>query len=770
MSLPDLKGRVVITNAGSSVLTQVRRDMDAVANASRRIDTSFGQRISNAYKSATASADHFHRSTLGYGAAAAAAGLGLRGLIDSAKEFNAAIWGANAAFLGSDTDARGQQFENDAERLKAAREQAVALREAAKELSRQFGLMPETFAKAGEEAAKMGVSFAKAKGIMLASGLVQMSDREAKSNDIAKALGTYGIIYGSPDDDAGYNQLAIQRASMLALAGAKTRTSASKIEEGLRNYMGIHGAFGGSFEDAVAMVATGSQLGQLEKETGTALKSMISRFLNMPALGRSALAAAGIDLRQFMDFSGADPMRAANQIVQLFPQRLNKGARGSIVQFLEKARGDGSINDPQIINRVVQHLEKLGMKFAGAEDREAASNKIAAIMHSIGGKFDPIGAFAAIAEAVESGKAGAGIWSAVGEPKRIHQNVALMKAIKDIKRLREELKQDLGRYLGLVAQGFSESEAGRIVRLEASLRRLQLALVNSEVIQSFVQGLADIAEAVEKLDPVWASWVGGLAAGLATLTAVGLAVGVIGRGLSAIARVWPAVKAITGIGTMAAGAAALGAGGSAVAARVLGRAGLGAGIVGAPILGPGAAAAAGVAGIAAGRMTMMGGLRAIALGAGRFFVPGLGIVMLGMTAYGAYQGYQETGTVGGAVRGALGLGNAKADTVPKSDLDAAGVSRLRRQSRAPGMPAEPGSEASAAEQQVQSSMDRIRATVQSVDLTMEGQRIMQTLAAGMRIGAGEVDAVMGATMGRVRAQAGMVKLNTGANVGAAAGP
>lgn len=533
----DLRGRVTIVDGASGTLGAIQRRLTAVGNMTGRAGRHVNTVLGGSARGAPAGGLGFGMTAFGFGA-----------LIGATKEWNDAIWGINAAFLASDEAMSRFKSGDRVGALDLAKKQTGAMRAEAMRLSREMQLLPEVFAKAGMEAAKMGLDFEKSKAVMRAAGAVSMSDRDADASDMAKALGTYGILYGQEEDRQKYAQQVYERASALAYGGAVTRTSASAIEEGARNFMGIHGAFGGQFEDLIALIASGSQAAQFEKVTGTSLKQLQARFLRMPATGYAALAGAGIDLKNFMDFGAVDPMRATNNIIQSFPQQLGKGARGKLHQFLEKAQRDGRLQDPAIVSETMAHLERSGLKFAGDEDRDAAYAKLSAIMSGVGGKFDIIGLFAEVSKAVKEGRAGPGIFAQIGDPRRIHEYLAQMRLFEDMLKLREAIKNDDGHYLRAVELGFKDSEAGKVANLLAALQRLQVALMTNDGFQMFVGGLASILEWLTKLPPELVAtglglvgvraafsglaWVfGGFAAGAARL--IGVFAG--GGGLGALA-------------------------------------------------------------------------------------------------------------------------------------------------------------------------------------------------------------------------------------------
>ena len=786
--------------------------VDQVSGPARKIATEL-RALKDVAKSAPLAAmraetDRMRRS---FGTAATSAGgmvasaWGMGALIQPTREFNESIWGMQAAFLGSATAA-----ETNAEVSARARKETDRMRSSALALSKAYGVMPETFAKAGEEAAKMGLNVSKSNAIMKSSGLVQMSDREAQGNVIAKALGTYGILYGAPDDDEGYAQTANNRASMLALAGAKTRTSASKIEEGSRNYMGLASSFGGRFEDMIAMIAMGTNTGMLEKEAGTALKSFQGRFLKLDTPARAGMAASGINMTDFADFGEVSPIRAANQLVQMFPQQMNKGARGKIVKFLEKAQatidpttGKSELADVSIINKLTQMMEKeAGLKFSGAEDRDIAANKIATAMTNVGGKFDMIGALEAMASAIEEGRAGPAIAGVVGEQKRIHQTLSFVKAIREIKKLRDELVADKGRYLQQIGEDYGTSDAGKIVSLEASMRRFNLSLLRSDGVQAMLRGLADMAEWFEKLPSATSNAIGGMLAFALVAAPVGFAMTGIAAGLMVVYRaarmvLIPIMALVARLGALRGLSKTLGLGGAAAGAG-LGAGGVAAGVAGAGAAGlaakklfsltnrtPGGAAAGAassrmVAGMGAGGqmiagMSAAGGAAAIGAAAaaakpstgavlGKLAVKAASrlmiVSMLAMTAKDAYDGYQKDGIRGAVLNAAtLGMYSGDENAAPaggSASPTAVGSPGYAGAGTA-GSAGAAGTDGQTIVVSMRSAMDQVRSIAASAAAEMNalGLQAAENFAAGIRAGqpaiAGAASESFGAAMrGSVR--------------------
>jgi hypothetical protein len=731
-----LRGRVIITDGATPTLKKIEHALASLGRMTGRQ----GGLLSGSARGTPAGA-------LGFGMTA----FGFTALIGATRQWNDALWGANAALLANkeiqDKVAAGDM----PGAINLAKVQTGEMANEAMRLSREMKLLPELFAKAGMEATKMGLSYQESQAIMRAAGAVFMSDKDADPSDIAKALGTYGLLYGKESDPDAYAKQVYDRASQLSLAGAKTRTSASAIEGGARNYMGIHGAFGGRFEDLIALIAMGSQAGQFEKETGTSLKSLQARFLRMPASGYAAMAGSGIDIRNFMDFGAVDPTRATNAIIQSFPQQLGKGARGSLLKFLEKAQRDGRLGNPEIIAETMAHLEKNGLEFAGDEDRDAAFNKLGALMSGVGGKFDPIGLLSEVSKAVEEGRASPGILGIIGEGKRVHQYAALLKLFPEMLKLRDELLADDGNYLKSVEAAFPDSQAGRVEALGAAFQRLQVAIMSNEGLLTFVTGLERVFEWASKLPPeLTALALGAVAAraafgGLAWVFggAVSAAIGIVGG----FARIRGALAMFSGFGAAAAAGAPLLAFLSKLATAA-------------------STAAKGVG--AVGKLAGLGGLGAIWGGAkalgrmGLRFIPGVGLVLAGVgagwAAWDAYSRGEDTGEIlKHGTLGALGLdvGDAEAEGAPAGDwrsgaryqpddgpskFDAENLSRI-------------AAEAEAAGQRIRSAL--------AIDLSAEGRRAMETFAAGITAGGAAAVAAAEGVAARVKAAGAGVRLNTG---------
>lgn len=724
----DLRGRVTIIDGATPTLRKIQNALGSLGKMSGRGSGLLGGSARGAPVGA-----------LGFGAAA----FGFSALIGATKEWNDAIWGANAALLANE-DVQARVASGDMPgAIRLASQQTKEFSDEAMRLSRELKLLPELFAKAGMEATKMGLDYQQSQAVMRAAGAVFMSDQEADPSDIAKALGTYGLIYGQETGSEAYSKQVYERASVLSLAGAKTRTSASAIEAGARNFMGMHGAFGGRFEDLIALIATGSQAGQFEKATGTSLKTLQARFLRMPTSGYAAMAGAGIDISKFMDFGAVDPMRATNAIIQSFPQQLGKGARGNVLKFLEKAQREGRLGNPEIISETMAELERNGLEFAGAEDRDAAFNKLSALMSGVGGKFDIIGLFAEVSKAVQEGRASPGLLGIIGEGKRTHEYAALLKLFPDLLRLRDELVADDGKYLNTIEKAFPESSAGRIAAMAAAFQRLQISIMSNEGLFNFISGLERVFDWASKLPPELTT----LALGaVAARAALGGLVWLLGGAVGAAIRFAGALGGLRGAASVFAGLSAAAASG----APLLGFLGRLAGLTGDAVKG-------------LGRLGRLGarlgawGTAKVAARAGLRFIPGLGwVIAAGGAAYGAYRAWERGDSTEGIAKGAA-LGAIGVDGIDEEEPEEDSASRKGDE------PVDSATLTQAAAE-AESAATRIKAAL-SLDLTEQGLRMGETLAQGILQSIPSAVSAASSLAARARAAASApVQLNTGPNM------
>lgn len=767
-SIGDLKGRVVITNASAGVLGKVRADMDAIANASRRLNTNFSQYISNLQKSAQHNLNRLRQNTSQHAAAAGAAGLGFKGLIDQTKGFNESKFGYGFATL---TDyMKDGRLEMDAWRQNMDR---VANEVRAK--AKDFGLLPEIVMQAREEVEKLGFKGKDAASLWEAAlGLHMSEPTKLASGQASQFLGAVyrafenerkamAVRMGKSADDPEFVAAYMKSlAAKAAVAGAESALGPADVIEGMRQYAPQWASLGISYDFALAALAHGANYGFRAPELGTAYKSMANRAIRPTAEGMRWYNRLGIDRSKYMEMDVADPKRATNQMNGLLGNALGRKHKGAVERMLIEAQRAGTTTSPEFRGRLASDLERrLGKGFAGRREQieQAITDTVLAPKKFKDGGFDGL-----IRDIIKSG-AGPAALATMFEGKHIARNDPMFKFYEKMYSLFEKIQKVDGSVMDAVTAGRKGSEAGKTDAMAGSWQNLMIQLEQAG-------GLVDmVKDAFTRLNQALATLpkeaLTGITAGGMGIGAIGAAALLVG-GLPALWKMGKFAGRMTGI-PWALGS--VGAAGSAVAGSVLGRMGYlpRHGIVGAPI-GVGAGAGGAWMGqvAAARQLSLLGKARVIALGAGRFLIPGLGVVSAAAMGWGAYEGYKATGTVGGAVRGALGLGQANAAPAAPSGVADNKLSRQRTNVPrvSPESLVQPQAEASP-DEQIRMMTDRMRATLQAVDFTAEGQRIVGTIAAGIRAGAADVDAALGEVTSRMRQQMNAVRLNTGPAIGAA---
>jgi DNA-binding ferritin-like protein (Dps family) len=774
-SIGDLKGRVVITGS-TGVLQKVRADMDAIANASRRMNTSFSQYAGNLYKSSSNYLNNLNRHTAQQAAVAAGAGLSIKGLIDQTKDFNESKFGYGFARITDFMkDGKLQSEQWRAEMNRVAKE--------AQSSAKVLGSTPSIAMKAREDVEKLGFKGNESESIFgAAMGLHLSEPRALAAGEAAKYMGAVYRAYQQQREELAAklgvdaNDPEFQRnyirglAAKAAVAGSESALGPSDVVEGMRQYAPQWAAMGIPYEMALAALAHGSNYGFRAPELGTAFKSMVTKVVNPTAAGLNTLNLLGLDRQKYFSAGAADPGKATNQLNTLLSGALYTGKGGqnnkkTIRQMMDTAYKDGSTTSPEFQQALTQEVMRMLPKgFEGriAEVQQAVSNSTVTANGNVK-MFDMI------RDLKEKG-ATTGQIATMFEGRHVARYTPLFKFYEQMIALSEKIKSTEAPVLDAVVGGRKESEAGKTDQVKGSWESLLINLEQAGgLVDKFKDAIIGLNGALSGLPKEALT---GVTAGALALGGIGTAA-VLAGGLPLAAR-WAKFGArATGI-PMAVGAAAGAVGG--VAGWALGRTGVlpRNGIVGAPI-GLGAAGGGAWAGAAANvvgrRMTLMGGMKAVALGAGRFLIPGLGIVSAAAMGYGAYEGYRATGTVGGALRGALGFGDANAapaaGSTPSIAPSSLGQTRLMGQRPQQGPQADAGQQAGGSpDEQVAAMVSRMRATLASVDFTAEGQRMMDSLAAGIRAGAANAEAAIAETASRLRSQINAVKLNTGPAIGA----
>jgi len=652
---------------------------------------------------------------------ATAAGFGLWGFINATREFNEAKFGYGMAQI--------PEYLKDGEfNAKGLKLEMEAAAKAARQVGRELGTFSERAMVALAETTKLGFKDNEAESIWLSALGLSMADSELASGEAAKFLGTLFRAYekqrdalakeigADPADKAFVDAWVRGMAAKAAVAAAESSLGPADLVQGLRQYAPQWAQLGMAPEFAMAMLAHGANFGFRAPELGTAFKSMANRLVKPTAEGLRWLNALGIDRTKFMNVDAADPDRATNQLNSLLGGSLGKNQKRAVRQMLDAAQRAGTTGTPEFQEELTQRIaEMLGRRTEQdiAEIQQAVANATL----SSGGQVDVDGLIRAL---IAKG-AGPAALMAIFEGRHYARNTPIFEFYDKMYALYEKLLGVDARTLDAIIETRKDSEAGTADALAGAFKDLLLALQETGVIEGVKNGLIAITDALRALPPQ-------LVKNTAELFVLGSAITVLGGGLVFAARaarmLYTATIAFGRFFGIGAALRSMARGLSAVVGALLGRAGFGHDVVGSPILTSAKARAAGAgAGGVAGRMLRLG--KAIALGAGRFFIPGLGVVMTAYGGYEAYKAYQRSGSLFDAVMAFVGLGGADAAEAEKGGDASAAAGAAQAETAG-------GAQTIAAD--VRSAMAEVQSILASVDLTAEGRRIIESLANGMRAG------------------------------------
>lgn len=819
--------------------------------------------LSREFQQLTAATQRFNATV------AAPLGLGLAGIITTTQEFEKALVGVQVAGIADNLEKGVVDFEK-------LRKEAEATKEAALALSEALRLSPDGLLRAGEAAAKMGLAADKLQILMKMAGSVNIQDSSLSPSGAAEFLGSMGILFKAGKEGfegrAGpgdYNADITKITNQLLGVASMTRTGAGPLQQGLRQFAPLYASFGESFAATSALIGAMVQAGQLDVESGTALKSLGVRLLRPTAQGREAMLKAGIDRGQFMDLSAVSAGQAFNSLIRLTDVRLTPDQRAKLkAKLVEGEAGKKFMDDMW-----QQEFLQLYNDFTEAKTAEAKEANLDRVMMSImtgGGRIKMMEFIKMLGEKMASGELTDAQMAMIGEGRHLSKYKALFQMLPFMQELYDKVKGINSEFSDAGDKLWFESSAGRWQGALAAFQRAFIRLRESEGVARFIESMARLADAIAKADPRVVDALGKSIVGLAAISVGSMALSGVA---SAITLIGSAARVALGsvlLLNRALIVAPLVAGWHALAAAVLRTRGA---LVGLSMM-YAVGGMRGIGGLLAGgvvaRFVALGGaIFRVVFGLGRLIaigtVAGAVLALLATAAMFVYQNWQglgsffsgfgegfmkglgdarpaiegvinllsqlvgwldrisgpidETGkkwrtwgeaagqAVGGvvakfvematAIQQALttfmqfvdkvtGLnsfgsagewiakklgfeakppGTKPADAAPAAPAVVPPVSPATPGPRA-AAPAGPGltsdlagaeSKAVAVVSAVQSSMAQAKAIVAAVDLTSEGQRIMETLAAGIRAGAAAVGQAMSEAMsaqvrGAVRGQ------------------
>lgn len=561
-------------------------------------------------------------------------GIGMAALIHSTQEFEKALVGVQIAGIMDnlkDGEAGMQKLRADAE---ATKKEALALSEALR-------LNPEGLLKAGEAAAKMGLPATNLATLMKMAGSVNIQDHSLTPEQAAEFLGSMGINFkagekgferGSGGGD--YNADITKLANQLLGVANMTRTSAGRLQEGLRQFAPLYAGFGVTFAEASSMIGAMVQAGQLDTESGTALKSLGVRMLAPTAQGREAMLKAGIDRSQFMDLSAVSGGKAFGDLMKLTDVRLKTKQRDALkAKLVEGEKGKKFLDEGWQQEFLRMYNDMTGAKTA--EAREANMERVLMSLTTGGGKIDMFGFMKMLAEKMEKGELTDAQMSKLGEGRHLSKYKALFALMPKMLELLEQTKGLKSEVTDKGVRLWRDSSAGRWQGALASMKRAFIRLRGSEGITNLIDSLSRLGEAIAKAPPAVIEALGKALVGLAVIGPVGLA---LSGAAAAMSMVGSAAR-MAAIATLALSTRLL-----LLPAAMASTALTAVPATFAAIASGARAARAAVAGLAVA--TMLAGPGGIAKIAGGAAVAGIGRLIVGLTRVAA---------IGGTVTGVLGL-------------------------------------------------------------------------------------------------------------------
>lgn len=449
-------------------------------------------------------------------------GIGMAALIQSTQEFEKALVGVQIAGIADNLKDGVVNFEKLRSEAEATKQEALALSEALR-------LNPDGLLKAAEAAAKMGLPMQNIGTLMKMAGSVNIQDHSLAPDQAAEFLGSMGINFkagekgfergtGSGDYNADITKLANQ---LLGVANM-TRTSAGRLQEGLRQFAPLYAGFGVTFAEASSMIGAMVQAGQLDTESGTALRSLGVRMLAPTAPGREAMLKAGIDRSQFMDLSAVSGSKAFGDLMKLTDVRLKTKQRDALkAKLIEGEKGKKFLDEGWQQEFLRMYNDATGAETA--EAREANMERVLMSLTTGGGKIDMFGFMRMLADKMEKGELTDAQMSKLGEGRHLSKYKALFALMPKMLELFEETKDLKSEYTDAGTKLWRESSAGRWQGALASMHRAFVRLRESAGITRLIDSLSRLGEAIAKAPPAVVEALGKALVGLAIIGPVGLA-------------------------------------------------------------------------------------------------------------------------------------------------------------------------------------------------------------------------------------------------------
>ena len=473
--------------------------------------------------------------------------IGLGAVIASTQEFEKKDLGLRIASIADAMDRFGnidhEKITRDAETLKSA----------AMSASKTLGMSPTGLIDAAEAAAKMGIALEKADAIMRTSAILNMVDPEVGYARASELLGTLGLQFRAPEGNEDYAEWIKATGDKVAMTASATRTTVGRIEDGLRQFSGVFATFGASVDQTMAVIGGMVQGGLMDTESGTALKSASLRFVRPTFEGLTALTALGVDRRDYMDLTGADPHRATNQLMRMFTGYLKKDDKAYLLSEMQKAQKEGRGADPAFIDKIAGFINgKTGDK----ETIEDTYLKVLNTITSSGGRVDIFKYLQDIAEKVKQGEISDAQLGTIFEGRHIARMKTLFNMWDgQVERLITILEKTHGQGLDAAVKEYQNSAYGRWETAMASLQRAAIRLRESEGVASLIDSIGNLADRLASLPKGAVEAIGYTAAALGGLAIGGFALAGISTSIAALAGALKLLAVIPAAPVLAVGAA-----------------------------------------------------------------------------------------------------------------------------------------------------------------------------------------------------------------------
>lgn len=485
----------------------------------------------NVYTGLAGRLDAVHSALKNLGTVTALPGvLALQQIIAKTQEFEKALVGVQIANIADNLKNRVVDFET-------IRKSAAETAEHAMRLSKALSMPPAGLLKAGEAALKMGLAADRMPALMEMAGSVHLQDNAISVEQAAEALGTIGINFRAgekgPHTTGDYVTDITRMANQWLAAANLSKSSASRLMEGLRQMAPLYASMGESFGDTVALIATMTQAGLMDPESGTALKSAGTRMFNMTHMGRVEMVKSGLWQRimegNLIELTANSSLQSFRNIKNSFPGRLSKEADGELRALLDEGEKNKSYFDQTfqgrlfaLINRRTGTVDQAGI--------EANEEKILSSITTGGGRVQMTKILQLMAKMQAEGTLTDAQLGKIFEGRHLSRMKALYSLItKDFAKIQATNNEVRDEFTKAGTKLFNESDAGKYAAMIASLDRAFVRFRQSEGIRNSIGLLEQFASTIATM-PQGIVEFGGKA------LAASVGIGALGLALSGVAK------------------------------------------------------------------------------------------------------------------------------------------------------------------------------------------------------------------------------------------